>query len=312
MGIRAQGQILRLLVSAACLAASAGNSRATELKRVEYTAPPDSAAPSDAEVAARATTALLDLAYAYSQKRRTSFMRLVSDDYAGDLGTLEDALSSDFRSYRTVNLSIIPDQAAAQGLRTQVQFHFNLTVTNDQGQLAKFSGAAAYTFVEEKGRAKLLKMDRTPIFGTSLSSLENPIPRSQGAPTATPPAGKSSAPEVGCQPSISGNGAVNDDVAPGYSFSSQSQTNQGDIGYFSGSIAAAPGGGLSDLGPCSIASFTQDPASVNDTSENAAVGECYAVRTPAGQYAVFRISSFTPTLMNFQFKFQPATGIRCF
>ena len=178
MRIRVQDAIPGLLLAAACLTAAACASP------VAGSATP--AASSQAEVSTRASAALTELAAAYSAKERAQFMRLVSADYAGSLGTLEDALSADFRTYRTIDLSIVVDQAVAQGLKSQVQFHYNLAVTNAQGQSVKSSGAGAYTFVDERGRAKLLRMDRTPIFGTSLPAGENPSPRSQGPSTATP------------------------------------------------------------------------------------------------------------------------------
>lgn len=313
MGARAIRQVLILLLAAASLRAAEPVAPSTtpngtsSLDETDIGAP---IAPTSSEVGARAVEALQALAAAYGQKRRSSFMKRVSDDFTGDLGTLEDALSSDFRAYRTIDLSIIPQTVVAKGLKSQVTFRFDLNVTDDLGKSTKFSGQATYTFVDEASKGKLLTMDRVPIFGTSLSSVDNPIPKSQGTPTAAssnPPA------SGGCGPTTQGSAVLNAEGASNFDFASGTTgfPGSGDIAFSPGLVTTNAPATIADLGPCSIAGFGQDPADISDTSEAAQVGECYAVRTKSGKFAAFQITSFPPSEMAIQYKFQPS-GQRCF
>lgn len=269
------------------------------------------APPSSADLSARAVASLRGLASAYSDKRRTPFMKFVSDDYTGDLGTLEDALSSDFRSYRTIVLAVTPNQTTVKALMTQVQFRFDMTVTDDQGKTTKFAGQAVYTFVDENGRSKLYRMDRTPIFGTSLSSVENPVAKSQGAPTSTA-AGGNTAPNS-CGATVTGSASINSETGQSFNFGTQStgSSGSGDIEAIGSNFSTNGGSAISDLGSCDINSFTQDPATISDSSDPVNVGDCYAIRTGAGKYGVFSVTSSNAGVVTFQYKYQPS-GQRCF
>lgn len=280
--------------------------------------PPPPKPPSNDELSARAVASLRALASAYSDKRRTPFMRLVSDDFTGDLGTLEDALSSDFRSYRTIVLSVTPNQTVVKGSRVQVLFRFDMTTTDDLGGTSKFSGQAAYTFIDEDGKSKLYTMDHTPIFGTSLSSVENPISRSQGAPTTS---GGTSAPGNGsslCGNVITGSGFIGNNgesPAVAFDFSTQSNVNgaSGDIAVFAGNLSTNGAAAITDVGPCDINTFSQLPVAINDSSDPLVVGDCYGVRTNMTKFAVVKITSVGGggTNANFLYKYQ-TSGARCF
>jgi hypothetical protein len=286
--------------------------------RRESAAPPAPKVPSNEELTSRAIAALRGLAAAYNDKRRTPFMRLVSDDFTGDLGTLEDALSSDFRSYRTIVLSVIPNQTVVKGLKVQVQFRYDMTTTDDFGGTSKFAGQAAYTFVDEDGKAKLYSMDRTPIFGTSLSSVENPIARSQGTPTAS---GGTTAPGGGasvCGNVLSGSatvGSIGENPATSFDFGTQSNVSSGsgDLSAFVGSLSANGSAALVDAGPCDINTFSQDPVTISDASDTANVGDCYPVRTNGAKFAVVKVTSVANggAAISFLYKYQ-TSGARCF
>ena len=273
------------------------------------------------KLAADSVQTLRDLAAAYNQKRRTPFMRLVSDDFAGDLGTLEDALSSDFRSYRTIDLEIRPDNSVAHGLKATVQFTYDLTIANDQGINSKFSGHASYIFHQEGKKVMLYQMSNNPIFGTSLSSIENPVATSQGtktqaqAPgtTATP----SSAPPPPCSAStLRGSGTLHAGIT-GFKFDTQSNAAEGQSDVFAaaGNLDTNPGGGIFDVGPCNLAAFTTPPASINPSFQFASVGDCYAIKTLSGKYAAIVITSLVSpgdiSTAGFNYEFQPS-GARCF
>jgi hypothetical protein len=299
MGIRTQQPLLILL--AAALLSVPSLAQDDEVKKEQP----------DAQVVREATiVALKDLAAAYSSKRRTAFMKLVSDDFSGDLGTLEDALSSDFRAYRAISLSIIPRNVEVKGDRAGVNFRFDMTAADDRGQNRKFGGQAAYTFVYEKGKAKLLRMDRTPIFGTSLSSVENPVPKSQGA---APQEQTTQAP--GCNTTtVSGSGSFDSDAMQGFRFDTHSTVPQASADIRQGAgptlLTNAPAT-IAEMGPCNLSGVTAPPATVNDSVVPLEVGSCYAVRTAADKFAVFKVVSFASNVTTIQFKFQPS-GARCF
>lgn len=287
-------------------------------KPAEPPPPPAPKAPTNDELASRAIASLRGLVSAYNDKRRTPFMRLVSDDFTGDLGTLEDALSSDFRSYRTIVLVVTPNQTVVRGLKTQVQFRFDMTATDDFGGTAKYSGQAAYTFVDEDGKSKLYQMDRTPIFGTSLSSVENPIPKSQGAPTSGVAAAPGNQSSSGCGNVLTGTasiGSIGETPAVSFDFGTQStvSSGSGDLSVFSGNWSTNGSAALVDLGPCDINAFTQDPTTITDSSDPIVVGDCYPIRTNSGKFAVIKALSTTNggAGASFYYKYQ-TSGARCF
>ena len=297
-------------VSSSTSAASVAASSATAgVSASSSTAPADASTTTlsglgpDGTLAERASSALIALATFYSERHRSPFMRLVSDDFDGELGTLEDALSSDFRSYRTIDLSVIPTQVVVTKDKALIVFTYSLNVTDEFGVNNKFAGQAAYTFVDEKGKAKLYRMDRTPIFGTSLSSIDNPMARSQG----TAPGQGSSAP--GCSGVLAGNASANEETQ-GFKFSSQSVTTTSSSDFFaSGGIFTNNGAGVVDVGPCTLTTLVP-PASISGTTASVNIGDCYAFRTGTGQYAAIKAlasgASFT-----FQYVYQP-NGSRCF
>lgn len=268
-------------------------------------------------LAADAVQALRDLAAYYGQKRRTPFMRLVSDDFNGDLGTLEDALSSDFRAYRTIDLQIRPDNSVAHGLRATVRFTYDLTIASDQGINSKFSGHASYIFQQEGKRVLLYQMSNNPIFGTSLSSIENPVATSQGAPTQAPIAGLPATPAATCSATtLRGSGTLHAGTT-GFKFDTQSNVAEGQSDVFAaaGNLDVNPGGGIVDVGPCNLAKFSTPPATINGSSAFASVGDCYAIKTLSGKYAAILITSLVSpgdiVTAGFNYEFQPS-GARCF
>jgi hypothetical protein len=266
------------------------------------------------KLAADAVQALRDLAAFYGQKRRTPFMRLVSDDFTGDLGTLEDALSSDFRSYRTIDLQVRPDNSVARAGKATVQFTYDLTIANDQGVNTKFSGHASYIFRQEGRKVLLYQMSNNPIFGTSLSSIENPVARSQGTATQSTPPGTVATP--GCTGTLRGSGTLNAG-STGFRFDTQSNVSEGQSDVFAaaGSLEVNPGGGIVDVGPCNLATFSTPPATINGSSAFASVGDCYAIKTLSGKFAAILITSLINpgdiVTAGFNYEFQPS-GARCF
>ena len=290
-----------------------GNEITEDEKRGKWL--PPSPIPPDLEMAAK--KALRDLADAYSAKNRSAFMRLLSEDFAGDLSTLEDALIKDFRSYRSVNLDLIPDRVDIQGASASVEFHYNLTVVSDQGANDKFSGRSSYVFHQEDGKARLYKMENPILFGNSLPASENPIAKGQNSVLAA----ASTAP--GTQNVIRGSatitpgrpGGAGGPGTPGSGFKFSTQSNvpdsSADIFKQGGNIAANPEGAIVSIGSCNLDSVTTVSASITGSSAAANAGECYAVRTAADKYAVLRVTSTGGALggtstTSFDYKFQPS------
>lgn len=299
--------------------------RAEEARRAAEAAKPAPAPPPSAaaglEAAARRT--LRELSEAYAQKRRSAFMRLVSDDYRGDAAALEDALLKDFRDYRAVNLDAIVDGAAVDGDIATLSFHYNLTVVDSRGADRSFAGTASFVFRREGEAVRLMQMSAPLLFGNSLPSAQNPVPTGQGSASSggTAPGGGSgggapSNPTPPAQGAAFIQGVGGND---GYNFKTQSNT-PGPAGSdvyavgAGGACAASPcfstappgTGSVQSIGACDLQTLTGVPASVNGTTAAANVGECYALRTGDGHYAAARVLATNPALqlINFEWVYQ--------
>jgi hypothetical protein len=285
----------KIFVLAAVLS-STGAARAAE----EESNPPPSAA--QLETAAR--EALKSLAEAYTAKRRSAFMRFVSDEFLGDSEVLEDALAKDFRNYRSVNLDLIPDRVQVQAPLTSIEFHYNLNVITDQGVNSNFSGRSNYVFRWEEGKSKLYKMDRPIIFGNSLPSSENPVASSQNSPTAA----ASTVPgALGGSATQSGSASIQEG-STGFKFDTQSNTSvaSADIRMQGGMLEAGAGGAVESIGACTLASVSSVSSTISGNASQANNGECYAFRTPAGKFGVILVTALNLPDLSFEYKFQPS------
>lgn len=253
--------------------------------------------------------ALAALAEAYRSKSRAAFMRLVSDSYAGDLGALEDALLKDFRLYREVAISLIPDAVQAQGDEAAVDFHYDLTLVDDSGRVRKFSGRSQFVFKTEEATPRLYRMSAPMLFGNSLPASENPAAASQG----TPPQETGTAPGGGTQ---TGSGELSAG-SQGFRFASGSAVPEAsaDIHQFGIELEANPGGAVLSLGAGSLGSVSCLPDEIKTRTVRfapASVGELFAIRTPDGKYAEIRITSLSAgSTLGFDYKYQ-ANGTTCF
>ena len=258
---------------------------------------------------------LQELADAYSAKSRAAFMRLVSDDFSGDLSTLEDAIVKDFHAYSSVNLSLLPDNVEVQDLSASVSFHYSLTGVSYQGVGNKLSGSSSFVFRREDGKVKLYKMKNPVIFGNPLPSPKNPAaaaqnPLSAGAGTA---AGGQDAVQGSAEITAGTAGGAGGPGAPGSGFRFNTQSNvpesSADIYTLGGLIKTNAGSVIVSLGSCSLNSVTSAPGTITGTSAPVNRGECYAVKTAANKYAVLRVTSAGGALgggsIGFDYKFQP-------
>ena len=75
------------------------------------------------------------------------------------------------------------------------------------------------------------------------------------------------------------------------------------------SIWPSRGGVIVSIGDCNLDSVTSMPGTIGGISATAHVGECYALKTGAGKYAVIRVT-WVPSIavrgMGFTYKFQPS------
>lgn len=271
------------------------------------------------DVGTLAKQTLLELADAYGAKRRSAFMKLVSPDFSGDVSTFEEALVKDFRDYRTVNLRLTPDKVLVQDGTAAVEFHYDLTVVNEQGVNKTFSGRSNYAFREEEGKIRLYKMEKPIIFGNSLTATENPIDAGQHSLSAA----GSSAP--GLQSTLRGSAIVASfpciSSLPGAAFKFETQSRKAfdssgldrSADIFrngAGKLEALSGGAIASIGNCSLDSVTSVPGMVSGNSATPNVGECYAFKTGPGKYAVLRVNSVELALsgcaLEFSYKYQPS------
>ncbi len=249
---------------------------------------------------------LFDLANAYSQKMRSAFMRLVSDNFRGDLFAFEDALLKDFRNYRDVNLDFIPDTVTVEGTEAEVGFRYNMSVVNDQGTQTLYSGTSAYEFGLEDGKMKLVRMATPILFGNSLPQSENPIAKPQGTDVID----MGSAPGESGTSVVTGEGTLTQGVS-GFRFSSESNMTETSADVFMRGTGTGleinVGGGLDALGTGSLStvtSLTSDPS--DQFIDPIQVGDLVAVKTLDGKYAVIRITGIvTNVSISFEYKYQP-------
>ncbi len=266
--------------------------------------------PPAAEFEAAARETLQKLAEAYGAKRRSAFMKLVSDDFMGDMEILEDALLKDFRNYRVVNIDLIPDKVEVQGPLASVEFRYNLTVISGEGANTKFSGRSSYVFRRENGKVKLYKMQRPIIFGNSIPLDENPLASGQNSPLEA----ESTAP--GMQGTVRGSAVVQEGAAvASISFDFDTQSNvaesSADIRKSGLDIVANAGGGIVSIGSCNLDTVASVvPSAISGNSAPANERECYAIRTADNKYAVLLITTIAgalgPETIMFDYKFQPS------
>ena len=273
------------------------------------------------EFEAAAKQALQDLAEAYNAKRRSAFIRLLSEDFVGDQSALEEDLANDFRNYSSVNLALTPNHVDLQGTSAAVEFNYNLTMVSTQGDNSKFSGRSNYVFhKEEDGKVRLYKMEKPGLFGKPLPPSGNPMsPTTKSSPGQSSLGGDASAP--GVQNALNGLSAIGSGSIteggpsrPGSGFKFDTQSNvpesSADIRNQGGDIKVSPGSAIVSIGSCKLDSVAALPARVNGSSAEAEVGECYAVRTAANKFAVLRVSSTGGTAaggstIRFDFRWTP-------
>ena len=275
------------------------------------------------EFEAAAKQALQDLAEAYNAKRRSAFMRLLSEDFVGDQSALEDDLSNDFHNYSSVKLDLIPDRVDIQGASASVEFHYSLSFISDVGANKMYSGRSGYVFHHEDGKVRLYKMEKPSIFGKPLPPSGNPMaPIAKPSPGQSVLGGDASAP--GGQNALNGLSAIGSGsiteggpAGPGSGFKFDTQSNapepSADIRKHRDNIEAGPGGGIVSIGACKLDSVSSPPPMINRNSAEAEVGECYAVRTAANKFAVLRVSSTGGTAaggsaIRFDYKLMPAAN----
>lgn len=117
-------------------------------------------------------TTLGELIDKYTSKNLNGFMQLVSYSFIGDLFALEQALQSDFRLYDNIHVSVTPQQVNKSGNQAIAAFDFDWhAIKKTDGSIINPArGTTTYTFIQEGGIYKLLKMETPIIFGISEAS----------------------------------------------------------------------------------------------------------------------------------------------
>jgi len=235
------------------------------------------------EEAARDT--LQKLAAAYTSKRRSDFLHLLSDDFPNEM-MLDEALTQDFRNYSSVNLSLTPNTTSVNGETISVQFNYNLGLISNRGTNSNFSGQTEYVFRWEQGKARLYKMGSPIIFGNSLPAEQSLIARSQGTPSSS----GSSAP--GNDTLRYGSGQVSTDLGFNFQQGVTVSTTSSSADIFVDSTGDVVGD-IQDIGPCDLQTVGTVPAYPHGGGDNISVGNCYAVlaKSPPGFYVVALVTS---------------------
>lgn len=232
-----------------------------------------------------AVKTLRQLATAYTLKQRSRFMRYVSDAYPGNSSVLEDALVSDFRAYNSITFDLRPDRVNVTGVEATVDLRYNMALVDASGLVRKFAGTGSFLFRRDKdGVARLTRM--TPmLFGNTLSPTMNPVPVRQGVIVS----GGGTAP--GFATGILSGSVTLTQSAPGFRLDPPGLVtpSSADVVKLAADLNARRG--IVSIGACSLESVNSVPSGFSGTFAPANVGECYAVRTGTGKYAVLRVTS---------------------
>lgn len=258
-----------------------------------------------------ATEALLQLAQRYAARDLRGFSSLVSDDFRGDRGSLEDAVASDFRTFAQLSAEITPEWTEVKGADARVQFRYRMSgVRAADGATTKAEGTAAYTLRLEGGRFRLLEMPPPAVFGSTVGAGEKPVAGGGSVEDDDRRLAGGGALLPGV---LSGQATLTEGV--GFRFSTQSQAAAapgavdvsatfGGLGpYLLGWSASSTGG---TIGPISRdldeVSVVSNPGSVE---YSAVAGWTYVVFTDQGRYAALQATSVGGGAISFRWIYQP-------
>jgi hypothetical protein len=128
--------------------------------------------PTPEQFKAAALGAVNGLVEAYNAKKKHAFMKLVSDNFAGDSAKLEDDVAQDFKLYSTVDLKLDQEPPVVSSMTVLVPFHYELTAATPDGGSHKFSGDSSFELDWVEGRVGLKRIG-APVFGqTSAADVE--------------------------------------------------------------------------------------------------------------------------------------------
>ncbi|MDZ4200582.1 MAG: hypothetical protein U1C96_00330 [Gallionella sp.] len=105
---------------------------------------------------------------AYQRENKSAFMALVSNDFEGDLSSLEDAITDDFRFLDNIRIEPNITRLAPFGKNYDLYFTFNRSVTASRtGQQLRDNAASTMSFQRTGEGFKLVSMAAPLIFGVS-------------------------------------------------------------------------------------------------------------------------------------------------
>jgi hypothetical protein len=268
-----------------------------------------------------AIQSLLDMAGRYADRDFRGFTRYLSSDFRGDLGSLEDAVARDFRSFRQINASLIPQQTLLNGADVKVAFLYDMSaIKESDGSVVKTNGQASYTLRWEDERFVLLEMPDPVIFGSSARTDENPTAGGGGPVTGGSTLGgrggsslsRKLAPGV-----IQGSGSISQGT--GFNFDTRNNApanigqvdlgvNFGILGPFLLSFGNTVA--IGDVGTGELLSI--DSAQPGSSTEAPALaGHTYVLKSDSGRYSLFRVIAVTAQMVTFDF-FHQTNGTSSF
>jgi len=104
----------------------------------------------------------------YMNENQTGFMAFVSDDFEGDLSSLEDAIDDDFRFLDNISIKPVVTRVLTQGEKVELSFTYSRRVESTQtGEVLTDSASSFMTFIRTDDGFKLIAMASPLIFGIS-------------------------------------------------------------------------------------------------------------------------------------------------
>lgn len=291
---------------------------------------------SSADGAREARAAFQKMLEAYQREDRAAFMQLVSDQFEGNYGALEDGLSKDFRFLDDIRIQVQIARINRQERVYEIYFTYNRQVRSSKsGALLKDSAASVVGLRLESGGMKLVRLSAPLIFGVSetedvatsvtgqsvgqqVLSIDATGNASQGSQGQT----ASSAASDSGQQVLSSRSPVDFDS---YEFDTDSRTAETNPGALTGDIAwsgypmgfmlkngvqyKAISGPIGSVKTVPTTGYTTAVAGMPVGPMS--VGNCFALKLFSGKYAVIEIVSVVmggmPHTGNFTFryKYQP-------
>jgi len=281
---------------------------------------------------------LTSLVQAYQNEDPAAFMKYVSNNFAGDYAILDFAIRKDFNAFDYIELRPFINNISRDGAgRVYVAIQYiRKVVATKSGRVYADQGLTEFVFENNAGVFKVFSMKNPLLFGLSdagevatgtiLNTNNNPIVLVDQYGNVDAQDFRTAIQTIENDSAINGMQTGTFTLATtggggshqGYDYSAESvisgvsamDPRTSDFYMETNMIVPGTNVGFKDLGACSLSSYDSAPTSGYSAGGmgNADTGACFALQIPGGNYAVFRVTSWTDlgggdTTGNFEYRY---------